>query len=74
MKLMHLKKGGGNYAAFYFAGKRVSFIYIYEVFTWAIFLKTGHYSLLMSRGLCRLVCPSRTSKQGRPARLTGPVT
>jgi hypothetical protein len=33
MKLMKSKKGGENYAVFYFAGKRF-FIYIYEVFTW----------------------------------------
>jgi hypothetical protein len=46
MKLMKLKKGGGNYAFFYFAGNRSFFIYIYEVFTSPEKEKrsTNHYS------------------------------
>jgi len=41
-----VKKRGENYAVFYFAGKRIFFFYIYEVFTWENLKKrtTFHYS------------------------------
>ena len=40
MKLIkYEKKGGGNYAVFYFAGKRKIFFYICDVITWEKYKK-----------------------------------
>ncbi len=40
MKLMKEKKGE-NYSAFYFAGKRKIFFYVYQVFTWEKKIKSA---------------------------------